>query len=79
MVVLGARERMFCHVTLIPTPCSGLLACRPADLICRIAGVYHPDTYAVLAYSFVVQFAWLRPGALHHVVVAHAQRGQIAE
>jgi len=33
MVVLGARERMFCHVTLIRTPCSGLLACRPADII----------------------------------------------
>ena len=35
MVVQGARERMFCHVTPIRTPCSRLLACRPADLICR--------------------------------------------
>jgi hypothetical protein len=32
-----------------------------------------------LAYSFVVQFAWLRPGALRHIVVAHPQRGQIAD
>jgi hypothetical protein len=46
MVVLGARERMFCHVTLIRTPCSGLLACRPADLICRIEGVAPVHAYA---------------------------------
>ena len=32
-----------------------------------------------LAYSFVIQFAWLRPGALRRIVVAHAQRGQIAD
>ena len=29
-----------------------------------------------LAYSFVLQFAWLRPGALRHIVVAHAQEAR---
>jgi hypothetical protein len=46
IVVQGARERMFCPVTRIRTPCSRLLACRPVDLICRIAGIGHSDTYA---------------------------------
>jgi len=32
-----------------------------------------------LACSFVVQFAWPHPSALRHIVVALAQRGQIAE
>ena len=31
---------MFCHVTPIRTPCSRLLACRPADLICRCEDVW---------------------------------------
>ena len=75
MVVLGARERMFCHVTLIHTPCSGLLACRPADLICRIAGVGHSDAYA--AFGKLIRGS-VRPGALRRIVVAHARRGQIA-
>jgi hypothetical protein len=37
---------MFCHVTPIRTPCSRLLACRPADLICRIADVAVLHRYA---------------------------------
>ena len=32
-----------------------------------------------LAYSFVVQVAWLPPSALRHIVVTLAQRGEIAE
>ncbi len=36
MVVQGAGERMFCHVTPIRAPCSRLSACSSADLICRI-------------------------------------------
>jgi hypothetical protein len=28
----------------------------------------------LLAYSFVIQFAWMRLGALRHIVVAHAQK-----
>lgn len=32
-----------------------------------------------LTHSFVVQFAWLRPGALRHIVSAHGQRGQIGD
>lgn len=30
---------------------------------------------SVLAYSFVVKFASLRPGAFRHIVVAHAASG----
>jgi hypothetical protein len=36
MVAQGARERMFCHVTPIRTPCSRSLACRPA-VRCQIS------------------------------------------
>ena len=42
-----------------------------------------PDTIRILmqhlAYSFVVQFARLCPGALRHIVVTRAQRGQVAD
>ena len=49
----GARERMFCHVTPIRTPCSRSLASYLVDLICRIAEV-RPHTYALACVSLTM-------------------------